>query len=686
MILKRAHIKNFRSLRDVKISFDGQTAILGGNGAGKSTILKALERFYSSSTSVSSDEFFGNDFDAPIEIGLTFTDFSESERETFASRIVNEELNVVRIFELKSGRASGRYYGFIKGHSAFEAVRNIEAATPKRAAYNSLRKTDAVLYSDLPDVSKAGDIENQLVDWESRHEDECTTIRDDGQFFGFTNVARGSLSKSTSFVFIPAVRDAATDAIDSRGTPIARLMELVVKSAVQRRKDFQAWQQRTSAEYKNLVSPENMTELKNLAGDLTTSLRTLYEETTVSLEWQPAADFEVPLPAANVFLEDGGFPSTVEKQGNGLQRAFILTLLQHLARATVLNAQRADQVTETTTGVDSSTPVPGVIADITGVPERQALLPGLILAIEEPELYQHPTKQRHFARVLGLLADGSLPGVATKMQIVFASHSPYFICVDRFDEVRLARRHSMPQVNHKECILRESSLRKVCDLLESAHGLAAGTFSEKTLRARLHILTSEIAEGFFADVIVLVEGESDRAALKAVAAVKNIDLEALGIAVLPANGKNNLDRPAAIFKSLEIPVYAVWDCDGDKADNMGEPTNRALQKLFGSANSDIVSAGARITDSFACFEENLEKTLRDEVGAEPFTAALIAVMRKFAVGRTEDAIKSAAIMKLTLSNLAEQGITCRSLETILDKIYIMKKNSTVSPYSDGAIA
>src|ERR1035441_10705269 len=53
MILKSAHIKNCRSLRDVEVPFGKQTAILGGNRAGKSTILKALDRYYGASTSVS---------------------------------------------------------------------------------------------------------------------------------------------------------------------------------------------------------------------------------------------------------------------------------------------------------------------------------------------------------------------------------------------------------------------------------------------------------------------------------------------------------------------------------------------------------------------------------------------------------------------------------------------------------
>lgn len=49
MQLLNARIKNFRSLRDISISFEAHTALIGGNGAGKSSILKALEKFYSTS-------------------------------------------------------------------------------------------------------------------------------------------------------------------------------------------------------------------------------------------------------------------------------------------------------------------------------------------------------------------------------------------------------------------------------------------------------------------------------------------------------------------------------------------------------------------------------------------------------------------------------------------------------------
>jgi predicted ATP-dependent endonuclease of OLD family len=303
------------------------------------------------------------------------------------------------------------------------------------------------------------------------------------------------------------------------------------------------------------------------------------------------------------------------------------------------------------------------------------LIPGLILAIEEPELYQHPTKQRHFAKVLTQLSDGSLPGVATNLQVVFASHSPYFVSTDRFDEVRLARRHTAPDAPHKECKLRESSLDKVCKSLESAHAKPAGTFTAVGLRSRLHIVTPELAEGFFADLVVLVEGESDRAAVKAIANLMKVDLEALGIAVLPANSKNNIDRPGAIFKSLGIPVFAIWDCDKKGENIQDENTNRALQRLFGSIETEVVSAGARIEEGFACFEQNLEKTLEEEFGADAFLAAIDSCKLQFSIQKNEDVIKSPAAMRFTLAKLIEQGLRSPSLEGILEGIRALKMKS-----------
>ena len=223
MILKRVSVRNFRSCRDTTVDAGNQTAIVGGNGTGKSTVLRAIERFYGQSTVVEIDDFFGRQVNEPIEIALTFTQFSELEKEMFAPRIHDDEMTVVRVFEASAGRNNGRYYGATRQHVAFAGIRSAPNATSQRTLYNALRQQGGD-YATLTAVSRADQIPDALAAWEVDHDGLCELGRDDGQFFGFTNVAKGALQKATSFVFIPAVRDASVDALDSaRGSDRASI-------------------------------------------------------------------------------------------------------------------------------------------------------------------------------------------------------------------------------------------------------------------------------------------------------------------------------------------------------------------------------------------------------------------------------------------------------------------------------
>jgi putative ATP-dependent endonuclease of the OLD family len=272
MLLKRVRIKNFRSIREVTVDIGSQMAIVGGNGTGKSSVLRAIDRFFGASTAIELDDFFGRQVEEPIEIGLTFTGFNDLERKMFGARIHNDEMIVVRVFEASGGKNNGRYYGATMQHPGFAPIRSAEGAAPKRTAYSQLRQSGGD-YSELPPVSRAEQIFEALAAWEANHPGRCELGRDDGQFFGFTNVAKGALQKATSFVFIPAVREASADALDARGAVIARLLELVVRNAIQQRSDIQNFQSRISQEYRALTDPEKLHELAGLSGELTGTLQ-----------------------------------------------------------------------------------------------------------------------------------------------------------------------------------------------------------------------------------------------------------------------------------------------------------------------------------------------------------------------------------------------------------------------------
>ncbi|MCP3732210.1 ATP-dependent endonuclease [Sphingomonas sp. MG17] len=648
MQLVHARIRNFRSLRDVSVEFGPHTALIGSNGAGKSSILKAVERFYSTARHLDADDFFGRDQSQPVEIELTFGDLSAQELETFESRVRDGRLVVTRVFD--DTASSGRYYGSVLQNADFVEIRAQTTATAKRAAYRSLKESNAA-YADLPNATSAPQVDEHLLAWEAQNGAQLTLQRDDGQFFGFQNASRGALQRHTAFVFIPAVREASADAADGKGSAIGRLLELIVRGAILQRADVQAFRAEMSERYQELVAPENMPELGVLADRLTVDLKGLYRDAAVGLAWREVAEFPVPLPVADVLLSDDGFGGPVDRQGHGLQRAFIFTLLQYLARS-------SGEVTEQPAEGDG------------GAEPAPAPAPNLILAIEEPELYQHPTKQRHFAEVLRSLSGGALPGVEGVTQVAFACHSPMFVSLGRADEIRLVRRTDCEDTEFKQCELRALNLTEVAQSLENGWGHPAGTFSAATLVPRLHILGTELAEGFFANGVVLVEGRSDKAALSAVARLMGRSFEAAGIALLSAEGKENLDRPLVIFRSLGIPTYVVWDCDAG-TNNAKPQTDLALARLCRpGANGLAQPAGTRIEDCYAHFEVNLERTLRDEVGNGRHAACLAAACEPFGITPSRDTQKIPEVVYRMMATAQADGAEFPTLSAMVDAIWL----------------
>lgn len=650
MQLERARIKNFRSLRDIEVSFGAHTAFIGGNGAGKSSILKAIEKFYSTSKNCDADDFFGRDQEQPIEIELTFHQLSDQEVASFEDRVRDGKLVVTRIFD--NSASSGRYHGVVPQIPDFVAIRSLSGAMQKRSAYDALRENNP-LYSDLPIANSAAAVDQALQDWEVAHPEQLVLLLDDGQFFGFQNNSRGKLQRHTSFVFIPAVREASADAADSKTSAIGKLLELLVRSQILQRADVLAFKAQMTEAYQALVSAENMPELGTLAGALTADLQGLYQDAEVALNWREVGEMPVPLPMADVFLKDDGFGGPVDRQGHGLQRAFIFTLLQHLARAAL-----PEENNPGAGDADGNAP---------DGPAAVANAPTLILAIEEPELYQHPTKQRHFAEVLRGLSSGTLPGVQGHTQIIFGSHSPMFISMGKADEIRLTRRSACDDSEFKQCSLQALDLSIVAQKLERGWDKPAGSYNAQTLMPRLHILGAELAEGFFANGVILVEGRSDKAALTATARMLGVNFEAAGIAILSAEGKSNLDRPYVIFRELGIPTFLLWDCDHHLPEAKRKPaTDLALSKLakpdqvFDAAPTDDL-----VSDCYAHFGNALEHRLKQDITPEIHAECLAAACEPFGVEPNNDTQKIPEVVYQTLRRAQEQGRESDMLKNVV---------------------
>ena len=582
MIIENVQVKNFRSILNESLPCDSLTALVGRNGSGKSSFLSALELFYNQTARVTSEDFYDEDVTQDIEIIVTYSNLNAEAKGLFSPYLNNDRLAVARVFSDPQSGKSGTYHGMRLQNPDFTDIRTTAGAMPKRHKYNEIRDTKN--YALLPSATSVETVLQAMAEWEAQNPGQCKPLRDDGQFFGFTQVTQGYLGRYTKFIYVPAVRDALDDAIEKRGSSVTEIMDLVVRSALSKRDDVEEFKQRTQDEYRQIMNPKKLPELEDLAYDLSKTLQSYVPDAKVLLQWSELSDISIPMPEAEVKLMEDDYESRVERTGHGLQRAFIITMLQHLNAVRSVGSEPESGTTE---------------EDEPGTEAGNVQLPSLVLAIEEPELYQHPSRQRHLAAVLLNLAKGAIPGVAENTQVIYATHSPLFVGLDRFDQISVLRKVPPGDGRPRTTQLKKADMKSVAYELWDASDRQGEMFTAGTLKPRLQsIMTPWMGEGFFADVVVLVEGEDDRAAILGFARSKESDFDGLGITVIPCSGKSSIDRPLLIFRQLGISVYVVWD--GDYGGNDAKPEdNRYLLRLLGKPEQDWPEF---VGDSSACFK------------------------------------------------------------------------------------
>ncbi len=653
MRIREIRVQNFRSILDETLYCDDLTVLVGRNGAGKSTFLNALQLFYDGSPQVTEDDFHNRDLSKNIEIEVIFTDLNDDAKLRFANYVENDAVNVVRVFSGHQLNRSGTYHGLTQQNSDFVPVRNAGGAMDIRRAYAELRTRDE--YASLPQVTSQNAALEALAQWEVDNPSRLQRTRETDQFFGFTGVGQGYLGRYTKFILIPAVRDAIEDANEGRGSSVTEIMDLVVRNVLAEKREFVQFQQRMIDEYRQITDRTNLPELDELQIELANMLHTYVPSADVILDWIETENIQLPLPRARVMLSEDGFDATVDKTGHGLQRAFIFTMLQQLAIATTSPMiETTDETQSDEMEISTSEP-----------------LPNLVLAIEEPELYQHPSRQRHLSSVLMRLATGATPGVANSTQVLYSTHSPLFVGLDRADNIRVVHKSEEYDNQPKVTSLKSVTLTSIVESLKNLHDDHHNMFTIDSLRSRLHtIMTPWMNEGFFADVVVLVEGEDDRAAILGTALSMGLEVDSMGIAVIPCFGKTNLDKPAIVFSSLDIPLYVIWDGDKGSQDSKIE-FNRALTQLL---IGDPCDQPSFIANTGACFEIDLETSLKTDIGDDIFDQLLVEARSNFGIAKKRDAMKNPIVIQYIVTRAAEIEKPPVTIQTIINMIIELQSN------------
>ncbi len=606
-MIRRVSVRNFRCLRAVDLDCSGLVALIGTNGSGKSALLHAL-RFFFGDLALDDADTWGEDPDLTVEVALT-AEIGNEDR-ALAPFLDNGAIWVARRSAPLGGKRGASYVTRRKGNPDFDGIRAETTATAAKALYQAL---DGEKYGDLPAWTNFPNLQGVLDTWEQDHPDNLEWVEDDSIGFG---TGRIDLVKHIEPVFVPAVRDAASESEDSRTSVLRTLIERIVSPGALFEQRAQQLDSQLRYGYEAMIGGGG-DALARAAQTISTRLGRFAPGAAVELEWEGRPP-SVTAPGVRARLVEGGHAAEIGRQGHGVQRAYILALLYELAD---------------------------------GATETNEPNPLLFMMIEEPELYQHPTRARLLARILSELTMGG----NARTQVIYATHSPHFVGLDRIESLRVLRVE--PGRVPPSTAVTSVNLSEIAGSLWAADGEEGEPYTAETLLPRLRLLTEvPVADGFFADGVILVEGDEDRALLLAAAQDAGLDFDTNNVAVIPVGGKANLDRPLLVFRSLGIPAFTMFDGDlglNERQRSGNQRTNRRLLTLLGTEPVD--NPQTQVNADWACFQETLERTVRSEVGDDLWNDSLRDAADEVGYVNVDQARKNPVVLRDAYQRLRQRG-------------------------------
>lgn len=375
---------------------------------------------------------------------------------------------------------------------------------------------------------------------------------------------------------MPAVKDATTEQMEARNTALAKLLARTVRAKISFAEAISRLRDDTRKSYAELLE-QNQEALKALSASLSSRLAEwAHPGASLQLEWKegPERSVRIDEPLAHTITSEDGFAGELARFGHGLQRSYLLALLQELA------------------GLDD------------------AKAPRLILACEEPELYQHPPQARHLAEVFRKLANGNA-------QVLVSTHSPLFLSGAAFEDVRMVRKDPAPG----DSTISRVSFDQVAQRISEATG--DRPLRPQGVRARLEqALRPYLNEMLFTPHLILVEGPEDVAYITTVLILRGSweEYRRLGCHIVPTNGKWSMLEPLAIANLLEIPAFVVFDGDAHKSfKNDGERQkhtkyNRAILQLCRVDDPDPMPLETFWHDRVVMWNSDIKSVASNDLG------------------------------------------------------------------------
>jgi|UPI0003260F86 predicted ATP-dependent endonuclease of OLD family len=421
---------------------------------------------------------------------------------------------------------------------------------------NNILKVRKYLKSE--DKNKVKNNQSNIYGYENGHLSE-------NLFYGAKNISEAKLG---SVIYIPELSTTDETLKLTGPSPLRDVITFVMKKVVKTSESFDKL---------NTAFEEFNSKFKEESSKDGFSLGKMMEEINDSLkEWEVEFNFNInPIRHEDIiknlvshYVVDKNLEERIDVKclGQGLQRHLIYTLLK-------LSSQYTEKKTY----------------------EKKEFLPELnLILFDEPEAFLHPAQQEFLNTSLKSLSSEE------GQQVIIATHSPIFISKNIEDIpalIKLKRDKGITQIfqvskdkqrkiieqnNELVQMLKNKLVEKSIDqaMENSIKNIMGSTEDDERMEQEairyLLWLDSERCSAFFADIVLICEGATEKTFIDYLIKNKWNDIRKKRIYVLDAMGKFNIHRYMNLFR--ELGIYHSVLADKDENKNAHEFINQFIEK------------------------------------------------------------------------------------------------------------
>lgn len=588
MRIKNVKIKGFRSINSTGVEFtvDSIAAFIGRNSAGKSNLLEALDYFFNNNSILPPEDHYQKSTEEAIEITIDFQLEEETEYDVVVHANNEKILKIRKIYNFGQKpeievlgcwkytqeddfNPQGKYT--VTNIRRILAVEDVQSFLTEN--FSDQEVTTPAQYTAVLKEYWGKNIEHMPKEW-----DNTPQI-----------AAKETLSALPAYYYLPVtytVNDETKLVKNSRFQAIYNHILGNIESLVDDDRTKQI-QKQVELLYKKSGIEKRRSDVNKILA----SIDNTNSGTNMHLEFAPVDLRMISQRIPTVMINDG-YDSDINSKGHGIQRDAIFRLLRAYLK-------------------------------LKNVDKRN----NFILAVDEPELYMHPTYKRAlYSSFLELSQSGC--------QIMYTTHDPAFVSVAHFDDIHVVRKDQTSSLHTSVTSCSLKRIKKTEVFKKNFEGK-----KDSAIRMELqHKCHGEQNEGFFADKVIIVEGATEQYALPVYFRKVGFDLDNANIAVVTAESVTLVAQLCTIFSALSIPCYCIFDGDKPK-DSIYEKylkyrsgeikvSKEEKQKYIGvsktlTRNQDIVKcisgqmiedfSGTTISDNYTMWERNFEIDVHEKV-------------------------------------------------------------------------